>query len=233
MKGDEFIREVDEAVRQDRWLQLGRRYGTYIIGGALAIVLGTAAGVGWREWQESARVAEAERYAEAVALLRRERPEQAAQAFEQLAGESDSGFGILARLRAAAAVGTAGDPQARAAQLRELAENDDVPELYRELSRLFLLQEEMSEMDAGQAIERLQPLTEQGNAWRHSALELLALAQMSAGETIAARETLGMLVADASTPAGIGRRAVELLDALGGPVEAGDEDQVPDVDGSS
>ena len=226
MKGDGFIREVDEAVRQDRWLTIGRKYGAYVIGGALAIVLGTTAGVGWREWQESARVAEAERYAQATVLLRRDQPEEAARAFAELAEESDTGFGVLARLRAAAAEGTAGDPGARAAQLNELAANDDVPELYRELSQLLLLQEQIEELGPEQAIERLEPLTAEDSAWRHSALELLAVAQLSAGETLAARETLGVLVADASTPAGIGRRAVELLDALGGPIEEAED--VPD-----
>ncbi|MDX1541353.1 MAG: hypothetical protein R3349_08100, partial [Geminicoccaceae bacterium] len=69
MKGDEFIREVDEAVRQDRWMTLWKTYGTYVVGGVVAVVLGTTAGVGWREWQERSRLAEAERYAAASRLL--------------------------------------------------------------------------------------------------------------------------------------------------------------------
>ena len=35
---DEFIREVDEAVRQDRWLKLWKQYGIYVAGVALAVI---------------------------------------------------------------------------------------------------------------------------------------------------------------------------------------------------
>jgi hypothetical protein len=44
---DEFIREVDEAVRQEQWLKLWKQYGNYAAAAALALVIGSAA-VGWR-----------------------------------------------------------------------------------------------------------------------------------------------------------------------------------------
>ena len=76
-----------------------------MIGAALAVVVGTAAGVGWRAWQESQRQAEAERYMAATELLRQNRPAEAAEAFAALARESDSGYAVLARLQAAQALG--------------------------------------------------------------------------------------------------------------------------------
>ncbi len=47
-QSDEFIREVDEAVRQDRWLTLWKQYGNTIIGAAVVVVVAVAgaAGVG-------------------------------------------------------------------------------------------------------------------------------------------------------------------------------------------
>jgi hypothetical protein len=100
---DEFIREVDEAVRQDRWLWLWKHYGTYAIGAAVAIVLGTGAGVAWRSWQASERQDEARRYAAADALLNQDRASEAAAAFKALAADADSGYRVVARLRAAQA----------------------------------------------------------------------------------------------------------------------------------
>ena len=59
---DEFIREVDEAVRQEQWLKLWKRY--YLVAAVLVVALGSAAGVGWRTWQKE-RLDEARRYASA------------------------------------------------------------------------------------------------------------------------------------------------------------------------
>ncbi len=220
MKADEFIREVDEAVRQERWLTLWKRFGSYLIGAVVAILIGTAAGVGWREYQESARLDEARRFAQASELLRVDRTAEAAEAFATLAEDGRSGYAVLARLRAA----EARDADARVATLQQLAENTRVAVLYRELSALLAAQHQFEQEDGAALSARLDEFARDGSPWRHSALELKALAQIRAGDTLAARETLSALIEDTGVPANLRRRASELLTALGGPVEtaAGD-----------
>jgi hypothetical protein len=219
-QADEFIREVDEAVRQDRWLKLWQRYGAYVIGAALAVVVGTAAGVGWRTWQESQRQAEAERYMAAAELLRQNRPAEAAEAFTALARDSDSGYAVLARLQAAQALGQAGDAAAKVGMLDQLAEDDATAPLYRNLGELLAAQQQFAEASPDNLANQLAELTAANSPWRYSALELSALAQLRAGDTAAARETLTSLVDDPRTPPDLGRRAAELLSALGGPSDA-------------
>jgi hypothetical protein len=230
---DEFIREVDEAVRQDRWLKLWKEHGAYIVGAALAVVIGTAAGVGWRTWQESQRQGEAERYLAATELLRENRPAEAAAAFRALAGDADSGYAVLAHLQAAHALGQAGDEAGKLAMLRQLADDDAAAPMYRELGGLLALQQQFGTESPDNLTSQLESLTSADNPWRYSALELIALAQMRAGDTDAARETLSTLVGDPRTPPDLGRRAAELLSALGGPIgQAGDEQsKVPDEQG--
>jgi hypothetical protein len=218
---DEFIREVDEAVRQDRWLKLWKQYGTYLIGAALAVVIGTAAGVGWRAWQESQRQAEAERYMAAIELLRQERPAEAAEALGALARDSSSGYAVLARLQAAQALGEAGDTAGKLKMLHQISEDSGTAALYRDLGELLAAQEAFGEAGSDNLSSRLAKLTAEHNPWRYSALELSALTQLREGNTEAARATLAMLVEDPRTPRDLGRRAAELLSALGGPSDAG------------
>jgi hypothetical protein len=227
---DEFIREVDEAVRQDRWLKLWKEYGAYVVGAALAVVIGTAAGVGWRTWQESQRHGEAERYMAATQLLRQNQPAEAAAAFRALAEESDSGYAVLAHLQAARALGQAGDEAGKVAMLSQLADDDAAAPMYRELGDLLALQQQFGAESPDNLTSRLENLTSADNPWRYSALELIALAQMRAGDTDAARETLSTLVGDPRTPPDLGRRAAELLSAVGGPIgQAGDpQSKAPD-----
>ena len=222
---DGFIREVDEAVRQDRWTQLWKRYGTYLVGAALAVVVGTGAGVAWRNWQESERQAEARRYAAAEALLRQDRASEAAEAFRALAEEADGGYRVIARLRAAGAEAEAGEGAAAAATLGNLAESDAAEPVYRQLGDLLVLQRDFDQADADALAGRVAGLTGPEAPWRHSALELEALAQLRAGDIEAARRTLDTLLADPRTPANLSRRAAELMASIGGPpVSAADAD---------
>jgi hypothetical protein len=212
----EFIREVDEAVRRDQWLKLWRQYGGYVIAAAVAVVIGSAAGVGWREWQQRERLDEARRYVAAEQLLRDGKPSEAAAAFAALAQDASSGYRVLAELSAAEAQAEAGDGAAAKATLARLAGSDDAAPVYRSLGELLMAQRQLAEAEAPTPAE-LEPLTGIDSPWRYSALELRALTQMRNGDTVAARQTLDDLLADPQTPPDLARRAAELLAFLGGP----------------
>jgi hypothetical protein len=220
VNSDEFIREVDEAVRQDQWLNVWKQYGSYFVGAALAVVIGTAAGVGWRAWQQNERLEEARRYAAAQQLLREDKPAEAAMAFAALADDASSGYRVLARLRAAEAQAEAGDAAKATASLQQLAANDDAEPVYRSLGELLAAQRIFADAQPTAVLAELEPLVGINDPWRYSALELRALAQMQSGDTAAARQTLDELLDDPLTPPQLGRRAAELLAYLGGPPAA-------------
>ncbi len=227
VNSDEFIREVDEAVRQDRWLQLAKEYGVYLIAGALAIVLGTGAGVGWRTYQHNQRLEEARRYAAAEQLLRQNHPGEAAAAFQALAKEADHGYGIVARLRAAEAQAKAGDQKATEQELSSLAKDPHAAPEYQQLGDLLAAQRDVDTADPASLSRQLASLTGPAGAWRHSALELEALAQLRTGQTDAARRTLQDLLDDPGTPPDLNRRAGELLASLGGPLKPAEQPASP------
>lgn len=215
---DEFIREVDDAVREDRWLKLWRQYGGWAIGAVLAVVIGSAAGIGWRNYEASQRADEARRYAAAEELLQQDRAADAAAAFAALAEDADSGFAILARLRAAEALGRAGDAAGRSAAIGELAGDDGASPIYRELGELLAAQEDLASEDPAVLAARMDGVAQPDQPWRYSAVELKALALIRGGDTVEARRTLSALLGDPGTPPHLGRRAAELLASLGGPL---------------
>ena len=214
----EFIREVDEAVRQDRWMAIWKQYGAYFVGAALAVVVGTAAGVGWQTYQENQRLAHAMSMAAAARLIE-EKPAEAASAFASLAESAGGGVGVVARLKAADAEQRAGNTEAKIEILNELAADADAPALYRRLATLLVIQETFDDRDAKSLIGELDQAATPDNPWRASLLELKALAEIKAGETEAARATLKTLLDSPDTPSSLARRAGELLDALGGPLD--------------
>ena len=222
---DGFIREVDEAVRQDQWLAIWNQYRTYIIGATLAVVVGTAAGVGWQNYQASQRAADAKALADATTLLAEERSSEAAAAFKTLAEQTSGGMAVVAGLRAAEAEKQAGNKEAKLSLLERLADNGDTGLIYKRLADLLAKQESFGDADADAMIGELEQAATPDNPWLASLTELKAVAQMKAGRTEEARATLETLLADADTPTNLQRRARELLDALGGPL-AGDNQTV-------
>jgi hypothetical protein len=220
VNSDEFIREVDDAVRQEQWLKLWKQYGSYITAAALALVVGSAAAAGWRTWQENQRLDDARRYAAAQQLLRDDKPKEAGEAFAALAEDAHGGYRVLARLRAAEARAQAGDPAAATVTLEQLAANPDNEPVYRSLGELLAAQRDFANAQPNALLAQLEPLAGIDDPWRYSALELRAVAQMQSGDTAAARQTLDDLLADPLTPPHLGRRAAELLAFLGGPPAA-------------
>ncbi|MGI9498691.1 MAG: tetratricopeptide repeat protein [Geminicoccaceae bacterium] len=216
---DEFIREVDEAVRQDRWLAVWKQYNAYIIGAALAVVIGTGAGVGWQAYQDNQRSANARELADATALFAEDKPAEAAAAFNALAARAGGGVAVVARLQAAEAEKQAGDGEAKLALLDSLAGDSDVAPLYQRLAALLATQESFNDSDTDALIGELERAATPDNPWRASLIELKAIAEMKAGRTDEARATLGTLLDVEAAPASLRRRANELLSALGGPLD--------------
>ncbi len=212
MKAEEFFREVEEELRQERMLGLWRRFGPYVIGLAVAIVLATAAKVGYESWRDKRMQAQAEAFRAAETLLARD-PAAAAAAFRELAGWADEGVAGLARLMAAAALREAGRRDEARAVLAGNAGLDD-PALAA-YAALLAVQYGIDGDDPAALARRLTPLTADDAAFRHSARELAALVALRRGDRGEARRLLERLRDDATAPETLRRRARELLESLG------------------
>ncbi len=220
-ENEAFVREVDEELREDRLKAVWRRYGTLIVAAAVALVLGTAASVGWRAWQENQRLADARAFDAAVEGTGEAAATAAALA--AMAGEAGTGYRATARLTAAQLYAAEGEIEQARDVLAALAADGGAPDLYRDLARLLTVAVGLDERSPDAAIADLQPLAAAGESWRHSARELTAAAQLRAGDTQAALATLDLILDDPETPPALRSRARELILALGGDIDAASE----------
>lgn len=210
----DIFREIDEELRRDNIAKLWTRYGHYVVGLAVLIVLATGGLVGWREYQARVQRAESVRYAAAVALAQKNELTQAADAFAVLAREAGGGQATLARFQEAALRGRAGDDQAAIAAYKALAQDGSVDTVYRGLATLSAALHELKSADPKVVIAEVAPLTNSGNPWRPSALEITALAHLRAGEPSEARDAYKRLADDLTAPQGLRARAAEMSAAL-------------------
>lgn len=212
-----IFHEVDAELRHERWLKLWRTYGKYVAGAVVALVLGVAAQVGWREYQTSQRLSESARFSNASEFLASGQAALAAQQFAVLADDAGAGYAALARLREAEALAESGDTAGAVAALDRLAADDGAGEALRELASLLALYQLIDDADPVVIEQRLAPLMRDESPWRSSARELDGLLAIRLGETARAREIFTALAEDAAAPTAVRGRAAELLAVLGGP----------------
>jgi hypothetical protein len=209
----DIFQEVDEEVRREQALKLWRRYGSYLLAVALAIVVGVGGYMAWRNYRQSQAEAQGARFAAALVLA--EKDAGAAEAFAALAKDAGAGYRALALLQEASAQARAKNGAAAVAVYDRLAADGDIEPVWRDLGRLLAVLHVLDTAPADELDRRLAPLLGAG-PWQYTARELAAAVRLKAGDTKAAREGYRQLADDAAAPAGVRARAAELLAALGG-----------------
>jgi len=210
----DIFQEVDEEVRREQLKKLWDRYSGYAIAAAILVVVGVAAWRGY-SWWEAQKAAESGAAFEAASTLAESgKHAEAEAAFAKLAADGTSGYRHLARMREAAQLAQT-DAKAALAAYDKIAADSSVGPVLQDLAALragALL------IDAGsfdEARRRLEPLTGNDRAFRHTAREFLVLAAWRAGDAAAAKRWFDMITTDLQTPAAT-RSRVEMLMALGG-----------------
>jgi hypothetical protein len=209
----DIFREIDEELRRDNLLKLWRRYGRYLIM-AVVVALVVAGGiVAWRNHQLSLRQAQSVRYAAAMSLLREGKDAEAAKMFALVADEGH-GYGQLASFEAAGLAAKTGDQKTAVAAYDKLAASSDLDHELRDVATLLSVMTGFADSDPQAVADRLKPLTDSGNPWRATALELTAAAKLKAGDRPAALDIYKKLADDLAAPEGVRARAAEMAAVL-------------------
>lgn len=212
--GDIF-QEVDEDVRRDRLNKLWKDYGGYVVAGAVAIVLGTTASVGWHEYTEQRKEADSDRFVAAIALANDGKPAEAAGAFEALSGEAGEGYALFARFRTAAALKDSGDVEGAVQTFEAIALDKDVDDLYRSLATLLAIMHMIDDGDPDALRAKLKPLLATDGAWRYSAREISGALALRTGDRHLAKTEFQKLADDLLAPPSARALATEILQILG------------------
>ncbi|MEP4377613.1 MAG: tetratricopeptide repeat protein [Alphaproteobacteria bacterium] len=211
---DQLFREVDEEVRQDRFQEIWKRYGIYLVIGVVVIVGGTIAFVLWRDAQQSARDADSARFLDAV-VQESVQADAALRELRVLAQEGTPAYRFLAQLREARLLATQGDKAQALAVFDSIAADSDLRGTYRDLARLLAVANGLDVLSQNEVEARIGPLNTDGNPFQVTAREFLAVAAIQAGERERAAELLRANQADPSAPVASRARATELLTAIG------------------
>ena len=190
----DFIREVDEEYRQDQFRHFLARYWVLLL---LLVVLVLAAAGGWRGYQhyhqQQAEAAGA-RYFDAVDAGTAD-PKAAAATLDALGREIPTGYGLLARLRAAGDLGRSDAPGAVKA-FDAIAADAAVAQEFRDVAALRAGILVVDTAEPAELRRRLEPLADANSAYRSIAREMLAVAALKRGDDAEAGRWLDAIEAD-------------------------------------
>ncbi|RWB30133.1 tetratricopeptide repeat protein [Mesorhizobium sp.] len=219
MSDDSFIREVNEEMRRDQAHALWDRFGPALLAFAILVVVGTAAFVGYRYWDETRANRSGDAFSQALKLANEGKSDEALAALAELEKDGYGAYPLLARMRAATVKADKGDAAAAVKDFDEVAADTDIPSGLRDMARLraaLLLVDHGSFADVS---SRVEALTADTNPLRHTAREALGLAAWKEGKATDALKLFDQIASDDSAPRNARERATlmsELIRGSGG-----------------
>ncbi|EKF41392.1 tetratricopeptide repeat protein [Nitratireductor indicus] len=216
MSDDSFIREVNEELRQDQLKSIWRRFGPLAIGAAVLLVVATAGYVGYERWTTSRANASGDAFSQALQLARQGENDQALAAFDELEKTGHGAYPLLARMRAATVLAAKGEVDEAVKAFDAIAADRSTSDVVADVARLragLLLVDHGSYADVS---ARVETLTSDGNALRHTAREALALSAWKEGKREDALKLFEQIAGDAAAPRNTRQRAEIMSELIAG-----------------
>lgn len=175
----DIFREVEEEVRRERFEQIWKQYGDYIIAGIALIVIAVAGFELWQRYEANQKLKASETFIAAQQLAIGGNFNQASAAFAVVAKDAPDGYAKMARLSQAGVLEVSGQRNEALMVFKSIAKDDDG--LIGDVARLragwiLAVDGPRADMDS-----LLAPLTDPTSPWRFSAREIIAYADFHAG----------------------------------------------------
>jgi len=207
---DAFIREVDEDLRQKQINNLWKKYGKLVIGIAVGIVFIVAGRGIYTSVVEGKNTAQAELYNSALSASEAEM----SAALDPILTGGVEGYELLAAFKKVELALGADDQAGAVAILDNFSKSSSVSQVYKDIANVQAALLELDSVSVDQIRARLALMLNSDNKYQYMAAEIMALAELKAGETDAATRRLETLAADEMAPGSIKTRAEQYLSVI-------------------
>lgn len=211
-QSDSFIDEVTEEVRRDKLFATFKKYGWI----AILLVLVIVGAAAWNEYRRAKETAAAEAFGDAMlAALEQGEPAERATALGAIDTESPEGRAVLDLIQAAELI-NAGDTAAAVALLNGVADNAQVPVIYRSMAQFRALVVQADTLSPAERRAGFEDLAGPGAPLRLLAMEQIAMTHAEEGNRDEALTQLNALLDQAGATPDLLRRVSQLIVSLGG-----------------
>lgn len=225
---DNIFDEITADLRRDRMADAWAKYGRYIIGGAVGIVLLVAAVTGYGAWRTGQQEAASARYDVLQTEIAEADADVKITRLLAFADAENNGYGALALFSAAMEQAAQGQYDNALNGFDALAGRGGLPDSLQDFAAL---QAAIVLLDSGGALadieSRLDDLMDDGNRLQPMAREVMALAYSAHDKPLDARDLLMQQIADGNASSLSRARAEIMLQTVRGSLialpEAADE----------
>lgn len=184
----DFLKELEEDIHEERLLNLWYKYGNYVIGLAVTIVIGTVIYVIWQHVAQNRREQRYLAFSQALKLKTQGKTAEATKAFHTLTQER-GGYSKLSQLYEASFLSHPIPLYTKISQ-----ENPADPALSK-LPKLLIA---ARSLDKPETLKTLEPLAAPNNAWAPLSLELMALEHLKQGDRVKAAKLYTQMLQETS-----------------------------------
>ncbi|HEX8056661.1 MAG TPA: tetratricopeptide repeat protein, partial [Novosphingobium sp.] len=212
---DVFMREVDDALRQDEMVGLFKRYGTPV---AIVVAIGLLALAGYLYWSHSGKEAEGQVGEHLTLALDKLDASNFAAADKELAeviAKGDEGSVASAKILQGGMALKQGKPADAGKLFAEVAADTKAPKPFRDLATIREIAVKFDSLPPQQVVDRLKPLAVPGNPWFGSAGELVGIAYMKQNRNDLAGPLFAAISREKDAPESLRARARQMAGVLG------------------
>ncbi|HZU62696.1 MAG TPA: tetratricopeptide repeat protein [Novosphingobium sp.] len=214
-QNDAFLREVDDALREDNVLGALRRHGKLALA---VVVLGLGGLGGWLWWdnhQQDVAAQRSEKLVVALDQIQAGRADMAAPTLAELAASGVAGPAALARLEQAGIALQQNKADQAATLYAAVAGDAGAPQPYRDFANIRYVNLKFDQLKSEEVVARLKPLAVPGKPWFGAAGELVAMAYLAQGHKELAAPLLGAIAKDTTQPETLRARTRQIAGTLG------------------
>ena len=205
MSEETIFSEVDEDLRSERMHALWRRFGPWVIGAAVLVVILVGINEGWRWYQNDIAAKSSDQFYSALQLLDSDELTAANDALNKTIAEGSGAYPDLARFAQAALLVKEGKTAEAVAAYDALANTQSNGRM-REIALLLAASAMVDSGDVAGVQSRIAGLISPANPLRHNAREILGLTKYAADDKDGARKEFSVAIADPQVPLDLLRR---------------------------
>lgn len=211
---EEFIREVDEELQEERYAKIWRKIGPYVISLAIGIVLFTSGVVFWNNYTEDKKQKLGDDFTAAVELIKEEDFDTALIALERITDKASDGYVTIAKMKKASIL-IQKKQILEGLEIYEDLEKTAFDQSFKDMSTILFVLNAIDHKPSDILLDKIERLTE-NSSWKFSALELKGFILLNDKKFAESKKTFNTIIEMGNAPTTLASRARDMVDFLEG-----------------
>ena len=209
---EEFIKEVDEDIKEEKRIKLWKKLIAYVISFSLTIILFTSGFVFWKNYTRNSNQTLGDDFTAAVDLANEDDTDAALLALDRIVDKGSDGYATIAKMKKASLLIDRGLSDEGLSIYLDL-ERNAVDQSFRDIATILYVLNSMDKIAPETLLKKIEPL-ENSKVWQSSALELKAFIFLKNNNKKLAKETFQSILNLKTSPSSLSTRARNMIEYL-------------------